>query len=367
MNSPGLLLLRSGLVIVFTILGSEMRPAEHSSLKTPSFVKVGLLIPKESDEARRGAQLAVAHANRKGGFKGRSFQLIERSDEGPWGSGSKEIVKLVFEEKVWAILGPLDDRSAHLAEQIATKGGVVLVSPWATEPNLTQIKIPWFYRCVPDDRQQAEVLINEIFEKRCLERVGIITSEFYDSRVAGETFTRIATKKGFPPFLRLAYRSEYPRFDEILHDIQRHDIEGVVFFGKSLDAVHFLYELHAREMNQTLFGPLSLADHAVNLEESVSVSTGNWNSRERERFQCEYRKTYGSLPAPISAYAYDGMSIILQAIQKGGLDRQKIRDTLANIIYTKGVTGTIQFDKNGNRLGPFNLREFKKESPRSQL
>jgi branched-chain amino acid transport system substrate-binding protein len=318
-------------------------------------VKVGLLIPKDSHEARQGAQLAVEGANRKGGFRGRPFQLVERSDDGPWGSGSKEIVKLVFEEKVWAILGSLDGRSGHLAEQIATKGGVVLVTPWATEPNLTQIKVPWFYRCVPDDRQQAEVLIKEIFEKRCMARVGIITEESYDSRVAGETFSRVAIEKGFPPTLQLIYRSEDPSFDEILHNIQHHDIEGVVFFGKSGDAEIFLHKLHALEMNQTLFGPLSLSDGRGNLEESVLVSPGNGYSSQKERFQRDFKKNYGTSPTPLAACAYDGMGIILEAIQRGGLDRQKIRDALADIKYSQGVTGTIQFDKTGNRLGPFEL------------
>jgi ABC-type branched-subunit amino acid transport system substrate-binding protein len=78
--------------------------------------------------------MAVEAANRDGGFRGRPFELAVRSVEGPWGSGSSEITALVFEESVWAILGPLHGRSAHLAEQVVAKGHVALVSPWASDP-----------------------------------------------------------------------------------------------------------------------------------------------------------------------------------------------------------------------------------------
>lgn len=80
-------------------------------------VKIGLLIhDNKSVAAKHGAEMAVRKANEKGGFNGRPFQLVVHSMEGPWGTGSKEAVNLIFEEKVWAIMGSHDGRNADLVQ-----------------------------------------------------------------------------------------------------------------------------------------------------------------------------------------------------------------------------------------------------------
>jgi ABC-type branched-subunit amino acid transport system substrate-binding protein len=44
------------------------------------------------------------------------------------------------------------------------------------------------------------------------------------------------------------------------------------------------------------------------------------------------------------------MNLIIEVIKNSGLEQEKIQDVLSKIKY-KGVTGTIQFDKYGKRLG----------------
>ena len=64
--------------------------------ETDKTIKIGLLIQDSKyTQARNGAEIAIRKANEKGGIKGRSFQLITRSMEGFWGTGSKEAVNLI--------------------------------------------------------------------------------------------------------------------------------------------------------------------------------------------------------------------------------------------------------------------------------
>ncbi len=110
-------------------------------------IRIGLLIPDQQTlSAKHGAELAIRRANDKGGYSGKNFKLITRSVEGPWGAGSKESVNLVFEDEVVAILGSLDGRNAHLAEQVATKAHIVFLSTRATDPSLSQAFVPWYFR-----------------------------------------------------------------------------------------------------------------------------------------------------------------------------------------------------------------------------
>jgi ABC-type branched-subunit amino acid transport system substrate-binding protein len=52
----------------------------------------------------------------------------------------------------------------------------------------------------------------------------------------------------------------------------------------------------------------------------------------------------------VSAYAYDGLRVIVEAVRRAGLDRQGIRDALAETDYGRGVTGRVRFDEQGNRV-----------------
>src|SRR4030065_2578466 len=133
-------------LLIFIFLSASRIPMEPGQP-----VKIGLLIPdSKSVAAKQGAELAILKANENKGFQGRPFQLVVRSMEGPWGTGSKQAVDLIFEEKVWALLGSHDGRNAHLVEQAATKAIVPFVSVWAGDPSLSQAFVPWFFNCVPN-------------------------------------------------------------------------------------------------------------------------------------------------------------------------------------------------------------------------
>jgi len=54
-----------------------------------------------------GALLAVEEANARGGYGGKPFRLMVHNDQALWGASSNEIVKMDYDEKVWAMLGSL--------------------------------------------------------------------------------------------------------------------------------------------------------------------------------------------------------------------------------------------------------------------
>jgi branched-chain amino acid transport system substrate-binding protein len=71
-------------------------------------------------------------------------------------------------------------------------------------------------------------------------------------------------------------------------------------------------------------------------------------------FQANYLKRFGQEPDVFAAHAYDGMNIILEAIQKAGLNRVLIRDLMCDLKTFQnyqGVTGKIVFDGTWNDIG----------------
>lgn len=364
MSSLGALRLGIGLVAVLA-LGAGL-PTEP--------VRVGLLIPTAGSDSAMGAQvrqaaeLAVARANERGGFQGRPFELVVRGVEGPWGSGTAKVVQLVFEEGVWAVLGTLDGRTAHVAQQIVAKGQVSLVSPWAPDPSLTQINVPWFFRCVPDDRQQAEALLREIGE-RGIGPIATVAGDGYDARVAAQAFARAAAAAGSSVSLQLSFAEGRGDFAGVLDALEQHGIAGAVLYGPSADVAALARGMRAAGMGQALFGGLTLASEELlaaageALEGAVLVAPGHWRTAAGRTFAREFREAYEVEPSPAAAYAYDGMGLILEAIARGGLDRHRIRGALA-AVQVQGVTGEIRFDAHGNRVGSVELLEIVNGRPR---
>jgi ABC-type branched-subunit amino acid transport system substrate-binding protein len=57
------------------------------------------------------------------------------------------------------------------------------------------------------------------------------------------------------------------------------------------------------------------------------------------------------------------MRVLIEAIrQSGNSDREMIQNSLKNIRFN-GVTGPIQFDDKGNRLGKFEMMKTKNGHP----
>lgn len=333
-------------------------------------IKIGLLIPdKKALAAKHGAELAIRKVNSKDGYSGIPFQLVVRSTEGPWGAGSKESVRLVFDDEVVAIMGSLDGRNAHLAEQVATKTKLIFLSAWATEMTLSKAFVPWYFRCVPNDKQQAISLIREVYIKRKIKNAAIIGTDNNDSKNAVNTFIKTAKSMNVGPPEQFLYKKSGRNFQEIFTEIEKNGIEAILLFGDPAFASEIIPLFRQYKINQPVFGSLSILDDQKAsspdwsiLEDIIMISSGQWFTEKGIAFQKEFQKVYGYEPGPVAAYAYDGVSVIIEVIKKAGQDRDKIIDVFSTVNYS-GITGEIQFDKNGNRTGKVGLMRIRDGKP----
>jgi branched-chain amino acid transport system substrate-binding protein len=347
---------------VLVVPGIEARQNNED----PDTIKIGLLIPyNNSLSARHGAEMAILKANEAGGYEGHPFQLVIHSMEGPWGTGSKQAVDLIFKAQVWAIMGSHDGRNSHLVEQVTAKTKVVFLSSWASDPTLSKAFVPWYFSCIPNDLQQAQALTEEIYNKRKISKVGTLSDNGYDSGLALKSFIKVTktTGKAFP--VQFFYDDSTGNFNNLLDQIDKANVSCIVLFGKPAASMKIITELRKRKMNLNVFASLSVlgeekgSDPEMKIYDSVVlVSSGYWLRPQGIVFREEYYRKYGNIPGEVAAYSYDGMNLILEAIRNTGLDRNKLQQSMAKIHFN-GVTGSIQFDDKGNRIGDAMLIEVK--------
>lgn len=331
-----------------------------------SAVKIGLLITdNKSVAAKQGAELAVKKANESGGYKDIPFQLVIRSMEGPWGTGSKETVNLIFKDEVCAILGSQDGRNAHLAEQVAAKTGTLFLSAWTGDPTLSQAFVPWFFNCAPNDNQQAETLIEEIYHKEKIFRLAVVSDSTYGSRMALKSFLKKSVIAGMSEPLQFSCEN-YPADIGIIPDeIRKKDIRCIVLLGQPSTSLKIVRQIQLRNMNQIVFGSIALGNENALSEKEIKgcenvrmIVPADFPGKAYRDFCKDYQHFYGKRPGMVATYAFDGMSLLIEAIRNAGTEREDIQNFLSKANF-KGVTGTIQFDNNGNRVWNGHTRKFK--------
>lgn len=312
-------------------------------------IKIGFLIRDKGDIAiQQAAELALEHANAKGGFKGLPFELITKSCDGPWGIGSKQTVDLIYEDQVSLLVTALDGRNAHLAEQVAAKSHVVMLSTQSSDPTLSRAYVPWYFRLVPDDRQQAEVLAEEIYENRKFKKVALISLDRYDGEKSVEAMVNLSKEK------ELAEPEIFIGFDiQQFEEFRSQNWEAVVLAGFSKDAPEIIKKIRSANdqikiytflnvftfMNE--FRPL-LMQH-VEMVKPLNIEENRWLT-----FEKDYQSKFGINPSPTLSYVYDGIMLSIQAIMKFGPNQEDIRVGFKKAEFV-GVTGKVEFGKLGNR------------------
>ncbi|MBS0000901.1 MAG: ABC transporter substrate-binding protein [Cyclobacteriaceae bacterium] len=336
-------------------------------------IKIGLLLPVSPDKdylaqaAQEGAELAVFLANQQGGYQGHPFRLIIRTADGLWGAGSKESVDFVHEDQVVALVTAVDGRNAHLAEQVAVKSHVVQLSTRATDETLSQAFVPWFFRIVPNDKQQAETLIGEIYRIRGLQKVYVAHEDGYDHKMGAGSFEKTVKKEGLK--LEGVFKFGPSGIDAGNFPIMN-DAEALVIFGSFDSAQPFLEEIRGSYPDIQVFGSLSMTSDgricsgfSGGCDGGIFISSRFCYTTPGKKFKDLFIEKYGHMPNPAASYAYDGTNLIIEAVRTAGPDREKIRDVLKDIKFESGATGMIEFDPSGNRISPVFLIKMIKGHP----
>ncbi len=324
-------------------------------------VKIGWFGPSDAHHPEAGtmwlaASLAIEEANRVGGYNGLPFRLIPAWSENPWGTGVKDVARLVYEQNVWAIIGAPDGPSAHLVEQVVAKARLPFVNPVSTDKTTNLANVPWTFSCTPGDHLQASVLAQALIARTVGGRFALVSCTDHDSRVFSIELLASLDELGVFPARRLEFRPGAVAFGTQLDGLREVQAEAVVLIAGPRDSGKFLIAM--REAGFTmpvLGGPMMgrsiFAASAGEAAEGVTfpllwhpTSAGLRSASFAESF----RDRFSVEPDYTAAYTYDGMTLLIAAIRKGGLNRVRIRDCLRMLSPWHGVTGAIRWDPTGH-------------------
>jgi len=346
------------------------RGVPDPDLKDLSEIRIGFIGPlyDHRDQALgnrmlHGATLAIDEANAAGGYCGKPFKLMLHNDSAVWGAASNEIVKMVYNEKVWAMFGSISGDTTHIALRVTLKAETPLINSASTDPTIPETIIPWYFTDLQDDRVQGYTLARHIFTESGLKRIAILRVNDRYGRFGVLKFRDASRRLGHPVVIEQKFLPGDTDFRRQLRVIQDSRVDGIVLWTDIGPAAMILQEMQELGMKQRVFGShRTVGDELVKLagpaaegfEAVFPYDPTRADTRWRE-FNASYEGQFHEKPDHFAALAYDAMQVLLKAICRAGLNKGRIRDALTGITEYKGVTGDMVFDPNCKNIAPLFL------------
>jgi branched-chain amino acid transport system substrate-binding protein len=317
--------------------------------------------PTVGDSCRKAMELLASQVNADGGLKlgdqKYRLKLFVEDNEDKAESAAAAAQKLISQNNVLAVIGPNASGNAIPAASICEGAGVIMISPWATNPKVTEGKKFVFRACFIDDFQ-GQVMAKFARENLKAQTAAVLydVASEYNKGIA-EYFKKFFEAAGGKVVAFQSYTKDDKDFSSQLTTIKAAN-PGVLFLPNYYNEVPLQVQ-QARRLGLTCpfigsdswGSPEILTLCGVELDESYFSThyAPDIATDTAQKFIQAYEAKYGKKPDDVAALTYDAGKLLLAAVaQAGALDRQKVRDALASVQEFEGVTGSMKFHGTGD-------------------
>jgi branched-chain amino acid transport system substrate-binding protein len=329
-------------------------------------VKIGLITPLTGDvktfgESTKNAfNIALEEYAKTGKYQIVPLVADDRNDPT---EGANAALKLITQDKVAAVVGPLTSKVAIPVSEIADKNKVPMVSGSATNEKVTVYenkRKPYVFRACYIDAFQGRVAANYALKDLKMKTAAVLYDVGNDySKGLAEVFKATFEKGGGKIVAYESYQKDDVDFSALITKIGTKKPE-LIFIPDYYNKVALI----ARQVREKGLKSAMMGGDGWDSPELVKIGgnaiIGNYftnhYSPERkdavaEAFIKKYKERHGQVPDALAALGYDATMIVLQALDKAKKPTpEEIMKVLTTMKNFKGVTGTISFDTNGDAV-----------------
>lgn len=315
-------------------------------------------------DIKNGAQLALEQLAKPLTDKGFTIELAPYDDQGNPDTGVANAKQIVSDPEVLCVVGHYNSGVQIPSSEEYHNAGLANVSPANTNPKVTDRGYLEVSRIVGRDDVQGQVGAQFALSKGMKSAYVMHDKTAYGQGIA--EFFRVEAEKQGIKVLGFEGTEEKANFDAILSPILSANPD-VVYFGGMYDQSNVLFK-QAREKG---FKGMFLSDDGYDSPETVKIAgkalldgTGTFYSTvsgpaalypDAAKFATDFKAKFKADPQPFAAQGFDSAGICLKAIADaaqaaGGKvpTRADVAKAVRAIKDYKGITGTINFNKNGD-------------------
>lgn len=295
---------------------------------------------------KNGAKLAVDQYNEKNADC--KVTLVDFDSEGDPAKAPALAQQAVKDSKLVGIVGPAFSGESKAANPIFDKAGMPIITPSATNPNLSEQGWKIFHRNLGNDASQGPAASKYIKDVLKAKKVFVID----DSSEYGKGLAE-QVKKDCADICPGGDQIQQKKtdFSATVTKVVASQSDAVFFGGYYAEAAILVKQLRAAGWTGTMVTADGVKDDAYikaagQDAEGTIITCPCLPPEKAPEFQAAFKKAYNSDPATYSAEGYDSAQAFLDAIAAGKKTPKEVNEFLKT--YEKqGVTKVIKWDDKG--------------------
>ncbi len=358
-------------------------PTESPTQEVPKVIKVGIQALLSGPDSVgsitifNGAVLAVEQANQQNLLPGYTIEYQMLDDTTPT-TGQADPTQaatnartFIADPNVMFVIGPQFSGLNKATAPLYSEAGMVNISPSATNPDLTNPAFkaefrpsgkPGFLRVCSTDALQAPGIANYAYNVLNVRKVYIIDDGGAFGMGTADAFDARAKEKGMKVLGRDQVDPNAADYSAILTKVAALGPDAI-FYGGHTQAGAKL----AMQMKSLLPDVIGLSTDGIagaDFVQSAGAAGEGWYVTlaapyleaipAAGQFIKDFTARFNTPPVAYSGLSFDatntGLYAIKSLIETGKpITRENVRDTILGIEFS-GITGTISFDENGDRV-----------------
>lgn len=314
-----------------------------------------------------GAKYAVKLINDAGGIDGNKIDLVTVDLQNDPKNGTTMVPKLVSEDKVFAIIGPVDSAGCDIVCNTGNSLKVPVVSPGASRPGVIDNARPYAVTLgQPDALNSTPVLVKAVKDRGYKTAVIIVDEANATTKAQSDLYQGVFSQSGVQVVKTVTYKTGDSSFASQVTAIAQAKPDVLALAAGPDDAGRIAREIQSQQVKVTLMGTGALQSggaayyaaggDATNGTVAASQFDPTNAEEPAKTLLADAAKAIGKPEVPLNfAYAFDAVNMVAKVIKdkkiKPGDDlagaRTKIQEGMNNLGTYSGMAGKMSFTDKG--------------------
>ncbi|MEG2816995.1 MAG: branched-chain amino acid ABC transporter substrate-binding protein [Comamonas sp.] len=360
------------IVAALGLAGAALLSTAHAQIKIALVIPTTGALTQYGDMVKEGATTAVEMANAAGGINGKKVELVPVDDacepkQGPVAANR------VVNSKIGYVVGPVCSGASIAAAPIYNNEGVVVVTPSATSPALTDGKNYHFvFRTIGRDDQQGPAAAKFIVEKIKPKKVAVLhDKQSYGQGIASSVRDDLK-KANVPVALFEGINAGDSDYSAVVTKLKSAGVDFVYYGGYHPEMGLLLRQAAEQGLKVKMMGPEGVGNPEVNAIAGPAVegmlvtlpadfSANPKNAAVVKAFKDKKRNPSGAFQ--LTSFA--ATQVLLDSIKAAGDNPAKVADHLHKSSFDT-VLGPVAWNKQGDlKSFDFQVFEWHKDGSKS--
>lgn len=310
------------------------------------------------DMERAGTNAAIAYYNAHGGIDGMQVETV-RYDDACDPKQAVAVANRIVNDGISFVIGHVCSSSTEPASDVYNDEGVMMITPSATSPSITEKGYDLLFRTIGLDNQQGALAAGYILDTIKPKRVAVI----HDKQQYGEGIATVVkdklTEGGITPVMFEGITAGDKDFTALIAKLQKNDIDFVYYGGYHPELGLILRQSAAKGFKAQFMGPEGIVNSALSkiagedsVEGLLATAPISFNEDEANKARVKAIEDAGEdASGPFVFPSYAAVQIIAEAANAlKSDDPVELSEYIHSHSFDTAI-GKVSYNKKGDLTG----------------